>query len=79
MFELKDWYLRNDFKEGRYAGGGRITYVNLFIITAVFILLLACINFMNLSTARATQRAKEVGVWKAAASLYCSHFLQGYL
>ncbi len=65
LFDLKDWYLRNDFKNGAYAGGGRITYVNLFVVIAIFILLLACINFMNLSTARATQRAKEVGVRKA--------------
>ena len=64
LFNLKDWYLRNDFKDGKYAGGGRITYVRMFTIIAFFILLLACINFMNLSTARATQRAKEVGVRK---------------
>ncbi len=64
LFNIKDWYLRNDFKNGAYNGGGRISYVRLFIVIAVFILLLACINFMNLSTARATQRAKEVGVRK---------------
>lgn len=68
LFALKDWYLRFDFKNGVYAGGGRITYVNIFIITAIFILLLACINFMNLSTARATQRAKEVGVRKVSGA-----------
>ncbi|HEU4633540.1 MAG TPA: FtsX-like permease family protein, partial [Flavisolibacter sp.] len=64
LWSLENWYLRNDFKAGVYAGGGRITYVKLFVLIAVFILLLACINFMNLSTARATQRAKEVGVRK---------------
>ena len=64
LWSLNDWYLRFDFKNGKYAGGGRITYVKLFIIIAIFILLLASINFMNLSTARATQRAKEVGVRK---------------
>lgn len=64
LWNLEDWYLRNDFKNGKYGGGGRITYVRLFIAIAFFILLLACINFMNLSTARAAHRSKEVGVRK---------------
>jgi hypothetical protein len=64
LWNLEDWYLRNDFKNGKYAGGGRIAYVRLFIAIAIFILLLACINFMNLSTARAAYRSKEVGVRK---------------
>ncbi|RRB15328.1 FtsX-like permease family protein [Larkinella knui] len=62
---MNDWYLRTDFRNGRYAGGGRIVYVRLFGLVALFVLLIACINFMNLSTARAMQRAKEVGVRKA--------------
>jgi putative ABC transport system permease protein len=64
LWELKDWYLRFDFKNGQYAGGGRIKYVKMFSLIAFFILILACINFMNLSTAGATRRAKEVGVRK---------------
>lgn len=64
LWNLKDWYLRYDFKDGKYAGGGRIVYVRLFTVIAFLILFLACINFMNLSTARATQRSKEVGVRK---------------
>ena len=49
-------------------GGGPIQYVNIFSIIAVFILFIACINFMNLSTARASRRAKEVGIRKASGA-----------
>lgn len=56
-------YLHSVFKDGRIAGG-RIEYVRLFTMVAVFILLIACINFMNLATARAGKRAREVGVRK---------------
>lgn len=56
-------YLHSTFKNGRI-DGGRIEYVRLFSLVAVFILLIACINFMNLATARSTKRAKEVGVRK---------------
>ncbi|MFT4152959.1 ABC transporter permease [Parafilimonas sp.] len=61
-------YLHSNFKNG-YLDGGRIEYVNLFSIIAVFILLIACINFMNLATARSAKRAKEVGVRKVAGAL----------
>ncbi len=57
-------YLHGLFKDGKLAGG-RIEYVRLFSLVAVLILLIACINFMNLSTARSVRRAKEVGVRKA--------------
>jgi putative ABC transport system permease protein len=56
-------YLHSIFKNGR-TEGGRIEYVRLFILVAIIILLIACINFMNLATARATKRAKEIGVRK---------------
>ena len=56
-------YLHSTFKNGNIAGG-RIEYVRLFSIVAVIILLIACINFMNLATARSAKRAKEVGVRK---------------
>jgi len=60
-------YLYGRYKNGQQAGG-RIEYVRLFSIIAVFILIIACINFMNLSTARASLRAKEVGVKKAVGA-----------
>jgi putative ABC transport system permease protein len=57
-------YLYGSFENGQQAGG-RIEYVQLFSIIAVFILVIACINFMNLSTARASRKAKEVGIKKS--------------
>ena len=57
-------YLRGTFENGVQAGG-RIEYVRLFSVIAVFILLIACINFMNLATARASRKAKEVGIKKS--------------
>jgi putative ABC transport system permease protein len=61
--QFSDKYLHGQFENGVQAGG-RIAYVKLFGMIAVFILLVACINFMNLSTARASGRMKEVGVKK---------------
>lgn len=57
-------YLRGRYENG-VPSGGRIEYVRLFSIVAIFILLIACINFMNLSTAKASRRLKEVGIKKA--------------
>jgi len=63
LFAMNDWNLHNNFTEGKM-DGGRIQYVKTFSFIAWIILLIACINFMNLSTARSEQRAKEVGVRK---------------
>jgi putative ABC transport system permease protein len=65
---MNNWHLRSDFKNGKLAGG-RIEFVWLFTIIGIFVLLLACINFMNLSTARSEKRAKEVGIRKTVGSL----------
>jgi putative ABC transport system permease protein len=65
---IKNWYLYSEFKGG-YPAGGRITFVWLFGIVGAFVLILACINFMNLSTARSEKRAREVGVRKAIGSM----------
>ncbi len=63
-----DRYLFGRFENG-VQSGGRIEYVRLFSIIALFILLIACINFMNLSTARASLRAKEIGVKKTVGAV----------
>ena len=67
LFPMSKWHLYSRFDEGVNVGG-RIQYVRLFGIIGVFVLLLACINFMNLSTARSEKRAREVGVRKTIGS-----------
>ena len=68
LHPLKDWRLFSDFKNGK-ADGGFIDYVRMFSIIGILVLSIACINFMNLSTARSEKRAREVGVRKAIGSL----------
>ncbi|SDE14578.1 ABC transporter permease [Niabella drilacis] len=67
LFPMDRWHLYGEFKGGRSVGGG-IRFVYLFSVIGVFVLLLAGINFVNLSTARSTQRAKEVGIRKTVGS-----------
>jgi ABC-type antimicrobial peptide transport system permease subunit len=64
---MSNWHLFNEFKNGKNAGGA-IEYVWIFGTIGLLVLLLACINFMNLSTARSQKRAREVGVRKAIGS-----------
>jgi putative ABC transport system permease protein len=61
-------YLNSNFKNGEFSDG-RIQYVRLFSIVAIFILLIACINFMNLTTARSVKRAKEISVRKVVGAV----------
>ncbi|CAN5194044.1 hypothetical protein BH20BAC1_BH20BAC1_12170 [soil metagenome] len=68
LFPMDKWRLYNEFKDGQPTKG-RIQFIWLFSIIGVFVLLLACINFMNLSTARSEKRAKEVGIRKTVGSL----------
>jgi putative ABC transport system permease protein len=65
---MSKWHLYSDFKNGVNVGG-KIEYVWMFGIIGAFVLLLACINFMNLSTARSEKRAKEVGIRKTIGSV----------
>ncbi len=67
MQPLKDWHLYADFKDG-LATGGFVEYVKIFSIIGLLVMLIACINFMNLSTAHSEKRAKEVGIRKAIGS-----------
>ena len=65
---MRKWNLYNEFKNAVNTGGN-IRYVRLFGMIGIFVLLLACINFMNLATARSEKRAKEVGIRKTVGSM----------
>jgi putative ABC transport system permease protein len=77
LMPLLDIHLHSDLT-AEFSANGDITYVYLFGAIAFFILAIACINFMNLSTARSANRAKEVGVRKALGSLR-SHLVRQFL
>jgi predicted permease len=68
---ITDLHLHGEYKNGKTVGG-RIEYVRIFSVVAIFILLIACINFMNLATARSSMRSKEVGVRKVVGALRSS-------
>ena len=75
MQPMADWHLYTEFKNG-YPSGGLIDYIRLFSITGVLVLLIACVNFMNLATARSERRAREVGVRKVIGSSRAGLILQ---
>ncbi|WPU99928.1 ABC transporter permease [Mucilaginibacter sp. cycad4] len=68
LHPMSKWHLYSSFKDG-FNVGGDVKFVWMFGIIGVFVLMLACINFMNLSTARSEKRAKEVGIRKTVGSL----------
>lgn len=67
MQPMPDWHLYSDYKNG-VASGGFIEYVRIFSIIGILVLLIACVNFINLTTARSEKRAREVGIRKAIGS-----------
>ncbi len=75
LHPMSKWHLYSRFENGKIAGG-EIETVRLFAVIAGFILLIACINFMNLSTARSEKRAKEVGIRKVAGAFKIALILQ---
>ena len=75
LHPMAKWHLYSEFKDGINTGGA-IQFVWLFGIIGLFVLLLACINFMNLSTARSEKRAKEVGIRKAVGSVRSQLIIQ---
>lgn len=68
LFPMEKWHLYAEFKDGKN-NGGKIQFVWMFVLVGAFVLLLACINFMNLSTARSEKRSKEVGIRKVMGSV----------
>lgn len=68
LYPMERWRLHSSFTNGVEDDDGRSKTVNLFGVIAAFILLIACINFMNLSTARSEKRAKEVGIRKVVGA-----------
>jgi len=75
MQRFDETYLNGGFKNHQI-GGGRIEYLWLFSLIAIFILLIACVNFMNLTTARSLQRAKEIGIRKTSGAQKSALILQ---
>ncbi len=67
LHPMTKWWLYSNFENG-VATAGRLVYIRLFFIIAIFVLLVACVNYMNLGTARSAKRAKEVGIRKVVGA-----------
>jgi putative ABC transport system permease protein len=76
LYPMERWHLYSSFTNGVEDNNGRSGFVKIFSIIAAFILLIACINFMNLSTARSEKRAKEVGIRKVVGAQKASLIAQ---
>ncbi len=68
LHPMSQWHLNSEFKDGNQVTSNKMLAVRYYALIGVFVLLLACINFMNLSTARSEMRAKEVGIRKSIGS-----------
>jgi len=76
---MKDWHLRSEWVDGKPVTSRALKFVWLYAIIGGFVLILACINFMNLSTARSERRAKEVGIRKTLGSVRRQLIAQFYM
>ena len=79
LHPMKDWHLNSAWKDGMSVTSQEKKFVRLYGVIGIFVLLLACINFMNLSTARSEKRAKEVGIRKTLGSLRKQLITQFYM
>ncbi len=78
LHPMRKWHLDSDYKNGEFVTSKRMMSVWYYSVIGAFVLLLACINFMNLSTARSEKRAKEVGIRKSIGSLRSQLIQQFY-
>jgi ABC-type antimicrobial peptide transport system permease subunit len=74
-YPLLEWHLNSKFENGKISGG-RIEYITLFVVIGILVLIMAVINFVNMSTARATTRAKEIGIRKVTGAFRGSIVVQ---